>query len=81
MNKHLHCKEFLENISDYVDGELAQELRIVIEQHMGECENCRIVVDTLQRTIEIVHLTSGDEEMPEDVHKRLLTCLNLPIQK
>jgi len=70
------CKEILDALSDYVDGELEAELCGQIERHMSGCENCRIVVDTLRRTVTLYH-EHGHEPVPDDVQERLLAALNL----
>jgi anti-sigma factor RsiW len=66
----------LGSLSDYIDGELEAELCAEIESHMADCDNCRIVVDTLSRTITLYRDTCHDP-LPEDVKRRLLAALNL----
>lgn len=70
------CKDMLGNLSDYIDGELEAELCAEIEQHVSECVNCSIVVDTLKRTVTLYH-EHGHEPLPDDVKLRLLAALNL----
>jgi len=81
MSEHihsLHCKQLLENLSDYIDGTTQAELCVEIEKHLKECKNCRIVVDTLRRTIELYEKSdSEDQELPTDVRDRLFRKLNL----
>ncbi|GEM_PF-275965 len=63
---------YLEQLSDFIDGELAPELCAELEQHMAECTNCRIVVDTLRKTISLYHtLGASQTELPADVEERL----------
>jgi len=45
------CKDTLGILSEYVDGELDTNLCEEIERHMAECGNCRVMVDTLRKTI------------------------------
>lgn len=71
------CRYLLESLSDYVDGCLDDTLCQEIERHMEGCENCRIVVDTLRKTISLYHATAASPEMPEDVRERLYRRLNL----
>ncbi len=66
----------LGNLSDYIDGELEAELCAEIENHLACCENCRIVVDTLERTVTLYH-DHGHEPLPDDVRTRLLAALSL----
>lgn len=70
------CRDMLGNLSNYIDGELEAELCAEIEEHVAECVNCRIVVDTLKRTVTLYH-DHGHEPLPEDVKTRLLAALDL----
>jgi anti-sigma factor RsiW len=70
------CKDMLGSLSDYIDGELEAELCAEIEQHVAGCTNCRIVVDTLKRTVTLYH-EHGHEPLPDDVKSRLFEALNL----
>lgn len=75
---HEHeCNHFLPGISDYLDGELSPELCSELEQHMAECEKCRIVVDTTRKTIEIFQSIADTQKAPSDVKERLYKRLNL----
>jgi predicted anti-sigma-YlaC factor YlaD len=79
MSAHQHddCRKLLGNLSDYIDGELDETLCRIIESHMKECENCRIVVDTLRKTVEIYQDEQQRQDMPEAVRQRLFFKLDL----
>ena len=77
MKKHLQCNEFVETISSYVDGDLSEELCTELDKHLSECANCRIVVNTLKKTIDIVHQQAEQEKTPKAVKDRLFYRLNL----
>jgi anti-sigma factor (TIGR02949 family) len=72
-----NCRNLLASLSDYVDGELKDELCAEIEKHMQGCENCRIVVDTLRKTVLLVHENSHQTQLPGDVRQRLFHHLDL----
>lgn len=78
MTDHLHknCKALLGSLSEYIDGELPAELCEEIEKHLEGCENCRVVLNTTRRTIDLVHAPAG-ENVPADVRERLFKRLNL----
>jgi adenosine deaminase len=75
--EHEHCRYLLGSLSDYIDATLEGEICAEIERHLDGCENCRVVVDTLRKTVSIVHTTNSDPSMPEDVRERLYKCLDL----
>jgi len=75
---HLGCHEMLSTISDYVEGELSPELCHELEEHLSGCENCRIVVNTFKKTIDLVHGTSTESmPLPEPIKARLMSALGL----
>lgn len=76
MNHH-ECKHLLGSLSEYIDGDLAVNLCDEIELHLVECEDCRVVVDTLRKTVYLYREASEPAEIPEDVRRRLYHCLNL----
>jgi predicted anti-sigma-YlaC factor YlaD len=74
---HLHdCKDLLEPLSDYISGDAAESLCAEIEAHMAECEDCRVMVDTLKKTILLYRAVKSDE-LPGDVRRRLYQRLDL----
>lgn len=72
----MQCREMLEALSDYIDGELEARLCAEIEAHMRECTDCRVMVDTLRKTV-VLYRTHGQAELPADVQSRLYTVLDL----
>lgn len=79
MTEHVHknCQELLGSLSLYIDGELPPELCRELEQHLSECDNCRVVLNTTKRTIDLVHVPLEKPDLPEDVRERLFKRLNL----
>ena len=72
------CKSLLGFLSDYVDGELSDELCQEIQSHTAECQNCRIVVDTLRKTILLYHQSAEESvEIDEAFRQKLFRTLNL----
>lgn len=70
------CSHLLNYLSDYVNGELSESLCLELEAHMANCENCRVVVDTLAMTLKLYH-ESPAPTLPEDVRSRLYASLDL----
>jgi predicted anti-sigma-YlaC factor YlaD len=70
------CREHLGALSDYLVGDLNPELCAEIERHLAECGDCRIVVDTLRKTI-MLYRTYGHQDVPNDAKARLVAVLEL----
>lgn len=79
MTDHLHdnCKALLGSLSEYIDGELPSDLCREIERHLDGCDNCRVVLNTTKRTIDLVHITPEEQTVPDDVRERLFKRLKL----
>jgi anti-sigma factor RsiW len=44
-----------ERMSDYLDGDLAASARARFERHLGECRECRRLLESLRRTLHALH--------------------------
>jgi anti-sigma factor (TIGR02949 family) len=70
----LTCKEFLQELTDYLDSTVDAELRRKLEAHINECPNCFVILDTTQRTIK-VYKGMQEKDLPEEVHIRLMKAV------
>jgi len=73
----LKCHQLLNSLSAYIDGELDEELCTDIEHHLLECENCRVILDTMKKTIYLYRVTSEQDDVPVEVRQRLYKRLEL----
>jgi anti-sigma factor RsiW len=64
------CKELVGELVDYVDGELDPELCKRLEAHLASCDNCRLMVDTLKKTVQLCR-EGTCEDLPEDLQAKL----------
>lgn len=79
MNRHDHenCEQLLGSLSEYIDGELTPDLCEEIEKHLAGCDDCRVVLNTTKRTIDLVHAPIEKPDLPDDVRERLFKRLKL----
>ena len=70
----MNCKGLIAELTEYLDGELGAGIRVELEQHLAKCENCRIVVNTTRKTIEIF-CNAEPAPLPEAVRGRLHDAL------
>lgn len=75
---HGGCADLLPHLSAYLDGEAAADLCARLETHLAACRNCRIVVDTLARTVRL-YRDLPDPDLPAGATARLFAVLDLPI--
>ena len=72
----MHCKDLLEVLSDFVDGELDESLCSDIEAHLEGCEPCRVVIDDTRKTIALFKDNLPEEyQIPPEVKDRLQSLL------
>jgi len=70
----LTCKEFLDGLTDYLDGTLDEEFRRHLETHVNECPNCWVIVDTTTKAIQI-YKGMEPQPVPPQLHARLMQAL------
>ncbi len=68
------CRDYIGGLNDYLDGHLEPELCAEIEKHIGECENCRLMVDTLRQTVTLCR-EGKPEKLPEALETKLSDLL------
>ena len=59
--EHVTCREFVELLTDYLDGALAAEERADIERHIVICRGCSNYVEQFRTTIDLLGRVAGDE--------------------
>jgi anti-sigma factor RsiW len=73
-----YCHHLLGSLSDYVDEALSEEFCAEIKHHLEGCENCRVMVDTLRKTVYLYHVSAaGPAEVPSEARERLYKRLQL----
>ena len=70
----LTCKDFLRELSDYLDESTDVEVRQKLEKHIAECPNCWVITDTTRKTIKI-YKGMDAVTIPGDVQSRLMAAL------
>jgi anti-sigma factor RsiW len=76
----LTCKQFFEELTDYLDDKLDAQLRLKLEQHLSDCPNCWVICDTTKKTIKVY---KGMEPctIPPEIHTRLMAALEKKAKK
>jgi predicted anti-sigma-YlaC factor YlaD len=66
----MNCRSVIRELSSYLDGDLDVTVLSELEVHLKRCEDCRIIVDTTRKTIEI-YCKAEPVPLPEDIRTRL----------
>ena len=75
----MECREILERLSEYVEGELDPQLCLELEEHMKDCHPCLLFVNSFKKTITL-YKYACDDPMPKEVHLRLHAFLKKECQ-
>ncbi len=68
------CLDYINELNDYLDGEIDSSLCAEIEAHIGECNNCRIMVDTMKQTVKLCR-EGKEEKLPASLENKLNNML------
>jgi anti-sigma factor RsiW len=66
----ISCVEIWRELSNYIDGTLAPEMRLRMEQHFKNCEHCTAILEGTRNVVRLV----GDGrafELPSGFSERL----------
>ena len=77
MNKNpMACKEFVDSLGAFRDGELTWPDRIRAEEHLNSCGDCSVYLRGYERTIELTKRVAGDSgfsaPFPENLVRRIM---------
>jgi anti-sigma factor RsiW len=58
------CQEFVELVTDLIEGQLAEAKRIEAEAHLGECEGCETYLEQIRQTVAALRALAESEDFP-----------------
>ena len=60
------CQQWVEMVTDYLEGMLPPDLQEAADRHLAACPHCREYLEQVRRTI-AVSRQLREEDVPEDV--------------
>jgi anti-sigma factor RsiW len=63
------CRQLLEQVSRYIDGDLTAAERRSVSRHLRACPCCQSMADSLQHAVELCH-KAGASRLPAQVRAR-----------
>ncbi len=68
------CQQWVEMVTDYLEGALPRALHEAADRHLADCPHCREYLEQMRRTIAVAgHL--GNEDVPDEVVDVLVRAL------
>ena len=64
----ISCADFMAEIGDYLEGDVAEEVRLQLETHLSHCRTCTVLYDSARKTLKII-TDSESFVLPEAVFK------------
>jgi anti-sigma factor RsiW len=61
----LSCRELVELVTEYLEGQLPLDERSRFEQHLGECAGCRIYLSQMRQVLETAGELTEESVAPE----------------
>jgi hypothetical protein len=65
------CQEFVELVTDLIEGQLAEAARVEAEMHAGECDGCGIYLEQVKLTIAGLRTLAEGDDFPETRERAL----------
>ena len=61
------CQEWVELVTEYLEGALPRKLVRAIDRHLAGCEHCMEYLAQMRRTIGILGAIPADDVVPSDM--------------
>jgi anti-sigma factor RsiW len=64
VSQQLICRDVVELITAYLEGELPAAVREAVEAHLSGCDGCTIVLEEFRRTIALTGMLTDEQVTP-----------------
>jgi len=73
--EELTCRQIVDFLMDYLDGELPADASSTFEEHLAICPPCRVYLDTYEETIRLGREACADHDDPADAPEELIQAI------
>ena len=74
------CDEFMADLGNYLEGDVAVEVRRQLEHHLSHCQICQVVYDSTLKTVKVV-TDSGSFDLPDAAASQIKDKIMTRIRK
>lgn len=71
----LDCRSAMQQLWDYVDGELTPERLSAVERHLTECAHCHPHAEFAERFLAAIHASRDQRCCPQATRQRVMEKL------
>jgi mycothiol system anti-sigma-R factor len=71
IERELTCQEFVELVTEYLDGAMPAEERARFEAHLADCPSCGSYLDQIRQTMRLLGRLS-EETLPAEIKEEML---------
>jgi hypothetical protein len=68
----ISCQDFITELGNLLDDDVAIEVRESLQAHLAHCQSCQVLYDSTRKTLRIV-TESGSFEYAEPIAEPLVT--------
>lgn len=79
--KHNHARERIEKMCEILGEDFNSPVCQLMLEQIQSCPTCKVYFDTVKKTVLLCRENDCPEELPADVHQRLMKILDLPVDK
>ena len=65
MAEDLDCRDVVEVVTDYLEGDLAPDHRHRFDRHLAACEDCQVYLEQLRTVLRVAGRPTVDAVPPE----------------
>jgi predicted anti-sigma-YlaC factor YlaD len=69
----MNCQQLVELVTDYFEERLPASERLRFDEHLAECEFCRVYLDQMRETIRLTGRL-GEDAIPLETREKLLAA-------
>lgn len=80
-HKHNHDPKIMHLVEEQLGDDFDASVIAEVAEHMEDCPDCRIYVDSVKQTIKLYRVSETDCSVPDDVSSRLFKVLKLDNSK
>jgi predicted anti-sigma-YlaC factor YlaD len=65
------CNELVEHVTDYLEGAMAPEERLRVDEHLAECDGCTTYLEQMRTTIRLTGMLT-EQQVTDEARVALL---------